>query len=52
METAGLARLGMTRGVRNETRDTTMQFHRLAAQVKPALCYAPYPEHRQRRTTG
>jgi hypothetical protein len=29
METAGLARLGMARGVENAMRDTTMQLHRL-----------------------
>ncbi|KJZ46261.1 hypothetical protein VC35_12915 [Pseudomonas fluorescens] len=27
----------MTRGVKNETSDTTMQFHRLVAQVKPVV---------------
>jgi hypothetical protein len=37
METAGLAGFGMTRGVGNETRDTTMRFHRLTAQVKPVV---------------
>ena len=37
METAGLAGFGMTRGVGNETRDTTMRFHRLTTQVKPVV---------------
>jgi hypothetical protein len=33
----GLAGFGMTRGVKNETRDTTMQLHRRVAQVKPVV---------------
>jgi hypothetical protein len=37
METMALAGFGMTRGVKNETSDTTMQFHRLVAQVKPVV---------------
>src|SRR5690349_14609934 len=44
--------LGMMRGVKNETCDNTMQLHRLAAQVKPALCDAPYPDYRQRHAAG
>ena len=47
METTGLARSGMTRGVKNETREITMQLRHLAAQVKPALSDASYPDNRQ-----
>lgn len=37
MVTAGLAGFDMTRGVKNETRNTTMQLHRRVAQVKPVV---------------